>query len=179
MNYKGETWRARNKEMNFLTQIDEFKEWETTDFIIYILELRQELNKEKMKRKELELQLYKELLKKPSLEKTDPFADIKKHYKQEWSYPTKVVYLLTLKNTPLTSTQIYDLLTEIDDNFSHGKDPRHKINTYLYLGRKSGRIKGIKMPGIKGYFFALPQWLQENGILQEDYSKEINLFNIQ
>jgi hypothetical protein len=163
--------------MNFLTQLNEFKDWEITDFIIYVLELRQELNKERTRRKELELQVYKKILKKTSLEKRDPFANVKEHYKQEWSYPTKVVYLLTLKNTPLTSTQIHDLLMEIDDNFSHGKDPRHNINAYLYLSRKSGRIKGVKLPGIKGYFFVLPEWMESAG-LKEEYQQEIRKLKI-
>lgn len=178
MSYKGESWRVRNKDMNVLAQINEFKEWGVTDFIIYILELRQELRKAKMQRQELEIQLQEKQPTKNQSEKPDPFADLKEQYRQEWSYPTKVVYLLTVKNTPLTSIQIHDLLMEVDDNFSHGKDPRHKINTYLYLSRKSGRIKGIKLPGIKGYFFALPEWVQENERLREEYTKDLDRFKL-
>lgn len=176
MSYKGESWRVRNKDMNVLAQINEFKEWGVTDFIIYILELRQELSKLKTKREELELQLLEKQPTNSQSEKPDLFADVKEQYKQEWSYPTKVVYLLTLKNTPLTSTQIHDILMEVDDNFSHGKDPRHKINTYLYLSRKYGRIKGVKLPGIKGYFFALPEWVSETGRLSKEYGGDLNRF---
>lgn len=177
MRYKGDTWRMRNKELNLLSQMNEFKDWDIRDFIVHILELRQELTKEKIKQQELEIQLREKQVKKKQSEKVDPFADVKEYYKQEWSYPTKVVYLLTIKNTPLTSAQIHDILMDVDDNFPHGKDPRHKINTYLYLGRKYGRIKGVKLPGIKGCFFALPEWVNEGSGLKEEYRKEINQFN--
>jgi hypothetical protein len=176
MVYKGDTWRMRNKELNLLSQMNEFKDWDVRDFIVHILELRQELNKEKIKQQELEIQLREKPIKKRQSEKVDLFADVKEHYKQEWSYPTKVAYLLTIKNSPLTSAQIHDILMEVDDNFSHGKDPRHKINTYLYLSRKYGRIKGVKLPGIKGYFFALPEWVSETGRLSKEYGGDLNRF---
>ncbi|MBA3971192.1 MAG: hypothetical protein H0X46_03455 [Bacteroidetes bacterium] len=86
-----------------------------------------------------------------------------------------MAFLLTIKDKPLTSTEINKLLLKIDKHYSAYADPKATLSVYLTMAVKRGRIKRIKLPGIKELYFAMPEWMEENKLLPK-YKSEIKPF---
>ncbi len=94
-------------------------------------------------------------------------------FKQEWSYPTKIHFLLALHQRPLTSKDFDVLLSKLDSHYKDHNTPQYNLSVHLGRAAKSGRIKKIKQPGVKMLYFVLPEWLSDTGTLLEKYGLSI------
>jgi hypothetical protein len=141
----------------------EFENWSNTDFINCILELRQEL--ELKNQQEADLINEKEHLQK-TIETT-----AESNYVQQWSFPTKIVFLLHLKNRPLISSEIDELLHKLDKTYKKFKTPKKTLAGILTRTSNSKRIIKIKQAGIRDLQFVLPKWLNKEGVLIDNFKK--------
>lgn len=160
---------AKNWERNLQRELKnaafkEFEGWSTQELLTYILELREEIT-------ELKEESATDKAGKPPKQPLD-----EKKFNSEWSYPTKIHFLLELHQKPLTSTDLDTLLLKIDSHYRLYKQPKNNLTTSISRAVKSGRIKKIKEPGIKLKYYALPGWFEQNGQLKYDYRKELNPF---
>lgn len=160
---------AKNWERNLHRELKkaafkEFEGWTTNDFISHILELREEITT-------LEGEGNKE--QSGSLQK-EPLTESK--FNPQWSYPTKIHFLLELHQKPLTSTDLDQMLLKLDSHYRLYKIPKNNLTTSISRAVKSGRIKKIKEPGIKLKYYALPDWLDKGGTLLSKFSEQINTF---
>lgn len=135
----------------------EFDGWTTQDFIKHILELREQVS-------ELEAQLSSG--EKNSAQK-DPLSE--NMYDLDWSFPTKIHFLLALHQRPLTSEDLDSFLSKLDSQYRDYQHPRNNLTTSISRAVKSGRIKKIKEPGFKLKYYALPKWVDKEGQLLTPY----------
>ncbi|PBQ34207.1 hypothetical protein CNR22_21350 [Sphingobacteriaceae bacterium] len=139
--------------------------WSNGDLIAYIVDLRQEIN-------DLKGQLNKSS--SDDTEQNELLTENK--FKQDWSYPTKIHFLLELHQKPLTSEDLHTLLLKIDDHYKKYNAPRNNLSVALGRVCKSGRIKKMKQPGIKLKYFALPEWMNEKSELKQEFTRYLKLF---
>lgn len=168
---KKSDWKRRYRLLKQQEDRQEFEGWEVDDFIKHIFELRQEVTELQDKLDGLQAQPKQESKsEKPERElKTEDF-------KQDWPYSTKFVFLLILENKPLTSREIHDHLLKLDKQYQFYNDPKGTLSVYLRAVVKSGRIKSVKLPGIKEKLFAMPEWVDVNGLLLNKFKPTIKLF---
>jgi hypothetical protein len=84
-------------------------------------------------------------------------------YNQEWSYSTKICFILRCANKPMDSLEIYMRLLDMDEKFIVLKRMQTSLSKILNEMSKSKRIIRIKRPGIKKLLFLLPNWVGKNG----------------
>ncbi len=97
-------------------------------------------------------------------------------FKQDWSYPTKIHFLLELNQKPLTSEDLHGLLSKLDTHYKDYDSPRNNLSVALGRASKSGRIKKIKESGIKLKYYALPEWVDKEANLKEEFKNYTKQF---
>jgi hypothetical protein len=165
-------WKHKYRNLKRRKEREEFKNWSEDDFIDHILELRNELDALEQKHETLKATSVSENKIPAPVEKT-----IKPEtYKQEWSYTSKFVFLLTLENRPLKSIEMHKHLLKLDKSYKFYSDPKTTLSVYLRAAVKLNRIQSLKVPGIKEKFFVLPEWMDTQGKIKEAYAVTFNLF---
>lgn len=168
---KKSDWKRRYRLFKQQEDRQEFEGWEVEDFIKHVFELRQEVT---------ELQDHLDSLKaqpKQESKSEKPERELKADdFKQDWPYSTKFVFLLTLENKPLTSREIHDRLLKLDKQYQFYNDPKGTLSVYLRAVVKSGRIKSVKLPGIKEKLFAMPEWVDSQGNFKLEYQNPIKFY---
>lgn len=157
----GSDWQRKlNRELKKET-LKEFEGWSHNDLVEAIMQLRGE-------NADLEEQLTP---KNTSGAEKDQNSELNEGmFRHEWSYVTKIHFLLALHQQPLTSRDIDDYLSKLDSHYKDYTTPQYNLYVHLSRAAKSGRIKKIKLPGIKMIYFALPEWMSEEGKLALEYS---------
>lgn len=160
-------WERRAKFAIKSEVLKEFEGWGNQDFIEYILQLRELI----------EVQKSDLLNSNPKNKETGVKVEVKEsQFNKEWSIPTQIVFILHLSNKPLLSSEIYAMITRLDKSFKDFMNAETVLSNYLSRSVKSGRIKKIKLPGIRTLYFALPEWVKENGQLRDEFRSMIKLF---
>jgi hypothetical protein len=82
---------------------------------------------------------------------------------------TELVFLVTKAGKPLRSAEIIRLLTDRHPEIIKKQDSMEKyISAFLNTDMKHGRLVPYKLKGIRGNFYCLPEWMDDNGeLLQE------------
>jgi hypothetical protein len=137
--------------------LKEFEGWSNGDLISHIIDLREEITG-------LDAQLNTNQTGAGEKGRKEPLTESK--YKQTWSYPTKIHFLLELHQKPLTSEDLHGFLSKIDNHYKDYDSPRNNLSVALGRASKSGRIKKIKEPGIMLKYYALPEWMDKEGHLK-------------
>lgn len=169
---KKSNWKRRYRVFKQQEDRQEFEGWTEDDFIKHIFELRQEIGELEDDMTELVSQSKQD---NPAVEKENKTLKTE-DFKPDWPYSTKFVFLLLLENKPLTSREIHDHLLKLDKQYQFYNDPKGTLSVYLRAVAKSGRIKSIKLPGIKEKLFAMPEWVDSANNLKPIYQKNINQF---
>jgi hypothetical protein len=158
-------WKHNHRRLKSEEEAKEFENWEEKDLIKEILHLRDQLDQlseeiETIKReRDATVPVQEPDLISGGLSITD--------FKSSWSYPTKVAFLLTLKGSPMTTEEIHSTLLQLDKHYRNYTNPKATLSVYMTNASKTGRIKALKLPGIKMLYFSLPEWLNEKGELKE------------
>lgn len=160
---QSKNWEYRAKTAIKKEVMKEFAGWSEQDLISHILELRERVNSLQKETKHKEA-----TVSKPEMAESQ--------FNQAWSVATKIVFILHLLNKPLLSSEVYKKLIGLDKSFKDFSSSKTVLSNYLTRSVKSGRIKKVKLPGIKTHYFVLPEWLNENGILKEEYQSFIPKF---
>lgn len=169
---KKSKWKYQYRNLKRQEDRQEFADWKEEDFINHIFELREELETLQGK--------YEQLKAKPKQEENNPGKAEEgltiENFKQEWAYSTKFVFLLTIENKPLTSKEIHNHLLKIDKQYKFYDDPKSTLSVYLRTVVKSGRIKAVKIPGIREKLFVIPEWVDEKNLLKSRFLKHVDQF---
>lgn len=158
---KKSTWKHKYRNLKRQEDRQEFENWSEDEFIGHILELRDELDSLQEKYDRLKVSKQEE----KSGETLEKGLNIER-FKQDWPYSTKFVFLLTLENRPLTSLEIHNYLLKLDKQYSFYNNPKSTLSVYLRSVVKSGRIKAVKIPGVKEKLFLMPKWVDKDGNLE-------------
>lgn len=140
--------------------LKELEGWSNGDLISHIIDLREEITG-------LEGQANSNRSSAGEKSQKQPLTESK--YKQDWSYPTKIHFLLELHQKPLTSEDLHGFLSKIDNHYKDYDSPRNNLSVALGRASKTGRIKKIKEPGIKLKYYALPEWMDKEGYLKTEF----------
>lgn len=147
--------------------LKEFEGWSNGELVSHIIDLREEIT---------------ELESKLATNQSPEAASVQKNrlteskFKQGWSHPTKIHFLLELNQKPLTSEDLHSLFLKLDSHYKDYDSPRNNLSVALGRASKSGRIKKIKEPGIKLKYYALPDWVDQNGKLLQKFAEQIITF---
>lgn len=147
--------------------LKEFENWTPAEFSFYITQLREQIEV---------LKDQHAIAPEKSAKTAQKPALIESVFKQEWSYPTKIHFLLELHQRPLTSEELATDLLRLDSHFKDYNSPQKNLSVHLNRATKSGRIKRIKLPGIRELYFALPEWVDESGNLKNYLKSFIDVF---
>jgi hypothetical protein len=98
------------------------------------------------------------------------------YYSHKWNWVSKLIYILKQKNVPLTSSELLGFLLELDEEARYWSSPQKSISSHLSKAVKYERILGYKVNGIQGYYYVLPEWMEKNNELKEEYRKQLNSF---
>lgn len=148
--------------------LKEFENWTPAEFSTYILELREQIDALKRRRASPDPEKGPEITQKPPLSESI--------FRQEWSYPTKIHFLLELRQRPLTSEELNADLLRLDTHYGDYNSPQKNLSVHLNRAIKSGRIKRIKLPGIRALYFGLPEWVDNAGNLKSNYKNLVLQF---
>jgi hypothetical protein len=160
-------WQFRYKNAKKKELVQEFASWGNDDLINHIMELRSVIDE-----MQKEINAGNDQAGKEGENKALSEAD----YKQGWSYPTKIAFMLTILHKPLTSEEVHKLLLKLDTHYKDYKVPRNNLTVTLNRTIKSGRVKKIKVPGIRSLYYALPEWLDKDGNLAPRFGSVVNPF---
>lgn len=87
----------------------------------------------------------------------------------------KIVQVITRSGRPLRSREIMHELSAMDNEgmLSGLANPNSYLSVVLAKGVKAGRLKIFKMPGTRGGYYALAEWLDKKGELPENMRSEL------
>lgn len=164
----GSDWQRKlNRELKNAT-LKEFEGWSHNELVETIMQLRGE-------NADLEERL---ISKNASGAEKGQNSELKESmFRQEWSYVTKIHFLLALYQQPLTSRDIDSYLSKLDSHYKDYTTPQYNLYVHLSRAAKSGRIKKIKQPGIKMLYFVLPEWIGLDGAINSPYKDKIKPFS--
>lgn len=96
-------------------------------------------------------------------------------YNRNWTWITKIEYILKKCTRPMKSSEIITMLLPHESSLNITGEPQKYLSGYLNKAVKYQRILTHKIPGIRGYFYVLPSWI-ENGKLLSEYESRIFLY---
>ena len=107
---------------------------------------------------------------KRKLRKLETPAD---HYDCSWSWISKIVFLVTQANKPLRSIEIIEVLQK-KEQVLHEKVSKEKfLSAFLNVAMQHGRLIPYKLKGVRGNYYCLPEWVDEQGELMAEMRKKI------
>ncbi|PQJ08985.1 hypothetical protein CJD36_021495 [Flavipsychrobacter stenotrophus] len=95
------------------------------------------------------------------------------HYDYSWSWISKIVFLVTLANKPLRSAEIIEVLQK-KELILHEKVSKEKfLSAFLNMAMQHGRLIPYKLKGVRGNYYCLPEWVDEEGKLKPEMRRKI------
>ncbi len=81
---------------------------------------------------------------------------------------TKLVFLVTKAGKPLRSAEIIPLLKDRQPEIIKKQDRLEKyISAFLNTAMKHERLIPYKLKGVRGNYYCLPEWMDEDGKLNQ------------
>lgn len=132
----------------------------------------EQLQKEVNSLKELLQEAYLEIQKLK--ERLDKYENPGDGYNKRWTMVTKLVFLVTKSGKPLRSVELIPLLTDRQPEIIKKQDSLEKyISAFLNTAMKHGRLIPYKLKGVRGNFYCLPEWMDEDGELLPERREQI------
>ncbi|MCF8449821.1 MAG: hypothetical protein K9G49_08135 [Taibaiella sp.] len=143
------------------------------------LEIKLERLKKKLAETQKELSETRDQLHRQENENTklrlllDNYVNPKDEYNKSRTWVSKIAFIVAKANKPLRSAEIIALLLRREPVL-HEKESKEKfISPSLNSAIKSKRLVPYKLPGVRGNFYCLPEWVSEEGELLPEMRKKI------
>ncbi len=94
-------------------------------------------------------------------------------YNQHWSWVNKIVFVLKKTDRPLLSGEIIGLLVPQEPGLKSSSRRPQAFSANLGKAVKYQRVAAYKRGGARGYYYVLPQWMDNHGVLQKEYEEKI------
>ena len=82
-------------------------------------------------------------------------------YDRSFSWVSKIVFTLKAENKPLRSVELIAILEIKEPKLHKHHNKRKFLSAYLNTAAKYGRIIQQKIGGVRGYYYLLPEWMDE------------------
>jgi len=95
-------------------------------------------------------------------------------YNKAWTVVTKIVFLITKADKPLRSSEIIPLLQAREPSIVNKQASLEKyVSAFLNTAVKHERLIPYKLKGVRGNFYCLPEWVDEEGGLIPEMRRKI------
>lgn len=95
----------------------------------------------------------------------DNYVNPKDEYNKSRTWVSKIVFIVAKANKPLRSAEIIALLLQ-RESVLHEKESKEKfISPSLNAAMKFRRLLTYKLHGVRGNYYCLPEWINEQGEL--------------
>ncbi|MCW3108604.1 MAG: hypothetical protein JWQ09_3110 [Segetibacter sp.] len=95
-------------------------------------------------------------------------------YNKAWTVVTKIVFLITKADKPLRSAEIIPLLQAREPSIIHKQASLEKyVSAFLNTAVKHERLVPHKLKGVRGNFYCLPEWVDEEEELIPEMRRKI------
>lgn len=103
----------------------------------------------------------------------DHYVSPKDKYDESRTWVSKLVFIVTNANKPLRSADIISLLSRREPML-HEKESKEKfISPSLNAAMKFRRLIPYKLKGVRGNYYCLPEWINDEGELLLEMRKKI------
>ena len=107
-------------------------------------------------------------------ERLDKYENPGDGYNKRWTMVTKIAFLVTKAGKPLRSAEIIPLLTDRQPEIIKKQDSLEKyISAFLNTAMKHRRLIPYKLKGVRGNFYCLPEWMDDDGELLPEMREQI------
>jgi len=87
-------------------------------------------------------------------------------YNKAWTMIAKIVFLISKTGKPLRSAEIIPLLKQREPAIVKKQDSLEKyLSAFLNTAMKHERIIPYKLKGVRGNYYCIPEWIDEEGNL--------------
>jgi hypothetical protein len=94
-------------------------------------------------------------------------------YNTKWTWIAKIVFLLKHENKPLRATEMIELFSQFEETFANRKNKIKLLSAYLVKAQQYQKILSLNSKGVRGFYYFLPEWVDENGVLVDFMKRKI------
>jgi hypothetical protein len=95
-------------------------------------------------------------------------------YNKSWTMVAKIVFLITKANRPLRSSEIIPLLRAREPLIVNKQVSLEKyVSAFLNTAMKHERLTPYKLKGVRGNYYCIPEWIDEEGGLLKELRQKI------
>ncbi len=95
-------------------------------------------------------------------------------YNKAWTVVTKIVFLVTKADKPLRSSEIIPLLQFREPSIAKKQASLEKyVSAFLNTAMKHERLIPYKLKGVRGNFYCIPEWIDDEGELIPEMRQKI------
>ena len=95
-------------------------------------------------------------------------------YIKSWSVVAKMVFIITKADKPLRSSEIIPLLQTREPAIVNKQASLEKyVSAFLNTAMKHERLIPYKLKGVRGNFYCIPEWIDEEGELIPEMRQKI------
>ena len=92
-------------------------------------------------------------------------------YRHTSSWISKIAFTLQQENRPLRSAELIKLLEKKELMLAKHQSKEQYFSAFLSKAVRYGRVIQQKVKGVRGFYYLLPEWLDEHGTVKPDYRK--------
>lgn len=87
------------------------------------------------------------------------------------SWISKIAFTLQQENRPLRSTTLIEMLAKREPTLANHHNKVQYFSAFLSNAVSYNRIVKQKVMGVRGYYYLLPEWVDDQGNAQPEYRK--------
>lgn len=135
--------------------------------------------KKKLEDKQKELENVTSQLKQALSENEKLKRKIGKHekpkdeYDYSWSWISKIVFIVAQAKKPLRSAEIISILRLREPDLNLKASKEKFLSAFLNVAMRHQRLIPYKLKGVRGNYYCLPEWINEDGELLPEMKKQI------
>ena len=154
--------------------MDKNIEKETFHLEFTIKKLKKKLEDRQKELNEVTLQLNQALSDNEKLKRQiRKYEKPKDEYDYSWSWISKIVFIVAQAKKPLRSAEIIPILRVREPDLNLKASKEKFLSAFLNVAMRHQRLIPYKLKGVRGNYYCLPEWINEEGELSPDMKKQI------
>lgn len=97
----------------------------------------------------------------------------KDEYNYSWSWISKIVFIVVQAKKPLRSAEIISILRVREPDLNLKTSKEKFVSAFLNVAMRHQRLIPYKLKGVRGNYYCLPEWINEDGELSPEMKKQI------
>ena len=139
-----------------------------------IKKLRKKLDEKQKELKEVTLKLENVLSDNEKLKRRiSKYEKTKDEYDYSWSWISKIAFIVAQANKPLRSAEIILVLRVREPDLNLKASKEKFISAFLNVAMQHRRLIPYKLKGVRGNYYCLPEWINDEGDLLPEMKKKI------